>query len=53
MTNEEIVKIMIDKVEDIVRDKVREDFNATRVPDRKVVANNIINELEKVMKDED
>ncbi len=53
MTNEEIIEKMIVKVEEIVREKAREDFNDTRMADRKTVSKNIINELDRVIKDED
>ena len=53
MTDEEIVKVMIEKVETIVREKVKEDFNATKPTDRKNISKAIINELEAVMADED
>lgn len=53
MTNEQIIEVMIDKVEEIVRNKVKEDFNEAKAVDRKIVSKAIINELEAVMKDED
>ncbi|MDD7165491.1 MAG: hypothetical protein PUI31_02405 [Clostridia bacterium] len=52
MTDEQIVKVMIEKVETIVREKVKEDFNAAKPTDRKTVSKAIINELEAVMADE-
>ena len=52
MTNEQIVEVMIDKVEQIVRNKVKEDFNEAKAVDRKIVSKAIITELEAVMKDE-
>jgi len=52
MTNEQIVEIMKDKVEEIVRNKVKEDFNEAKPTDRKTVSKAIISELEEVMKDE-
>ncbi len=53
MSNEKIVEIMIDKVEEIVRNKVKEDFNEAKTTDRKTVSKAIINELEAVLSDED
>lgn len=52
MTDKEIVEIMKGKVEEIVREKVKENFNTAKTPDKKGVAKAIISELEKVMKDE-
>lgn len=52
MTNQEIVEVMKEKVEEIVRNKVHDDFDAAKPVDRKTVAKAIIEELEKVMSDE-
>ena len=52
MTNQEIVKIMKTKVEEIVRNKVHDDFNESKPIDRKGVSKAIINELEQVLNDE-
>ena len=52
MTNQEIVEVMKTKVEEIIRNKVREDFNVAKPVVRKGVSKEIINELEQVMKDE-
>lgn len=53
MTNQEIIEEMKARVEAIVREKSRQDFNETKPSDRKAVAKTIISELERVMKDED
>lgn len=52
MSNEKIVEIMIDKVEEIVRNKVKEDFVEAKITERKTVSKAIINELEAVLQDE-
>ena len=52
MSDKEIVEIMIAKVEEIVRSKVKEDFNEAKTLDKKNVAKAIIKELEQVMQDE-
>lgn len=53
MTDEQIVEIMKSKVEEIVRNKAKEDFNEAKATDKKTVSKAIICELEEVMKDED
>ena len=40
------------RVEEIVREKAKQDFNATKQADKKNVAKKIVNELDQVMKDE-
>ena len=50
--NDAIVDEMKKKVETIVREKSKQDFNESKPSDRKVVAKMIISELEQVMKDE-
>lgn len=52
MSDKEVVEIMIAKVEEIVRSKVKEDFNEAKTLDKKSVAKAIIKELEQVMQDE-
>lgn len=52
MTNQEIVDVMKEKVEEIVREKVHDDFNTAKPNDRKTVSKAIIDELEKVMSNE-
>ena len=52
MSDKEIVEIMIAKVEEIVRSKVKEDFNEAKTLDKKNVAKAIIKEFEQVMQDE-
>ena len=52
MTNQEIVGIMKVKVEEIVRNKVHDDFNESKPIDRKGISKAIITELEQVMSDE-
>ena len=52
MTNSEIIEAMKRRVEMVVREKSRQDFNETKASDRKAVAKTIIYELEQVMKDE-
>lgn len=52
MTNNEIVEEMKKKVEMVVREKSKQDFNESKPLDRKAVAKTIISELEKVMKNE-
>lgn len=52
MTDNEIVEEMKKRVESIVREKSKQDFNETKPTDRKVVAKTIISELEQVMSDE-
>lgn len=53
MNDDEIVKIMITKVEEIVRNKVKEDFSEAKTLDKKNVAKAIIKELDQVIQDED
>ena len=48
-----VISTMIDKVEEIVRNKVKEDFNEAKTTDKKTVSKAIINELEAALKDED
>lgn len=52
MTDREIIEAMKVKVEEIVREKVKEDFSAAKPTDRKSVSRAIITELDKVMQDE-
>ena len=52
MTDNEVVEEMKKRVETIVREKSKQDFNETKPTDRKAVAKIIISELEQVMKDE-
>jgi hypothetical protein len=52
MTDNEIVEEMKKRVESIVREKARQDFNETKTVDKKAVAKAIISELEQVIKDE-
>lgn len=52
MTDNEVIEEMQKRVEAIVREKLKQDFNETRTTDRKAVAKSIISELEQVMKDE-
>lgn len=52
MSDEQIVSIMIEKVEEIVRNKVKENFNEAKSGERKLVSKAIISELEAVMRDE-
>lgn len=53
MTDEKIVEEMKKKVEAIVREKARQDFNESKPTDRRAVAKAIISELEQVMNNED
>ena len=53
MNNDKIISTMIDKVEEIVRNKVKEDFIEAKTTDKKTVSKAIINELEAALKDED
>jgi len=53
MTDNEVVEEMKKRVEAIVREKSKQDFNESKTTDRKAVAKTIISELERVMKDED
>lgn len=53
MIDEQVVKVMIEKVEKIVREKVKDEFNTAKPTDRKTVSKAIINELEAVISDED
>ena len=53
MNNDKIISTMIDKVEEIVRNKVKEDFNEAKTTEKKTVSKAIINELEAALKDED
>ncbi len=52
MNDTKIIEIMKEKVEEIVRNKVKEDFNEARPTDRKNVSRAIISELDRVMQDE-
>ena len=52
MTNNDIIEEMKKRVETIVREKSKQDFNESKSSDRKAVAKAIITELEQVMKDE-
>lgn len=52
MTNNDIIEEMKKRVETIVREKAKQDFNELKPSDRKAVAKTIISELEQVMKDE-
>lgn len=52
MTNNDIIEEMKKRVEMIVREKSKQDFNESKPSDRKAVAKAIITELEQVMKDE-
>lgn len=53
MNKEQKVDVMKEKVEEIVKQKLAENFNDTKQVNTKVVTKEILNELEKVMKDED
>lgn len=52
MNKEEIIAIMKVKVEEIVKQKLSENFNDIKQVNTKVVTKEIIKELEKVMSDE-
>ena len=52
MTNNDIIEVMKKRVETIVREKSKQDFNESKLSDRKAVAKIIISELEQVMRDE-
>lgn len=52
MTRDEKINVMKDKVEEIVKQKLSENFNDTKQVNTKVVTKEIIKELEKVMNDE-
>lgn len=52
MTDNEVAEEMKKRVEAIVREKSKQDFNETKPSDRKAVAKTIISELEQVMNDE-
>lgn len=52
VTDNEVVEEMQKRVEAIVREKSKQDFNETKPSDRKAVAKTIISELEQVMNDE-
>lgn len=52
MTNNDIIEEMIKRVETIVREKSKQDFNESKPSDRKAVAKIIISELEQVMRNE-
>lgn len=52
MDNNEVVEEMKKRVETIVREKSKQDFNETKPSDHKAVAKTIIPELEQVMNDE-
>ena len=52
MTNNDIFEVMKKRVETIVREKSKQDFNESKPSDRKAVAKIIISELEQVMRDE-
>lgn len=53
MNKEEKIEIMKEKVEEIVKQKISENFSDAKQINAKVVTKEIIKELEKVMKDED
>ncbi len=53
MNKEEIIAVMKVKVEEIVKQKLSENFNDTKQVNTKVVTKEIIKELEKVMSNED
>lgn len=53
MNKEEIIAVMKVKVEEIVKQKLAENFNDTKQVNTKVVTKEIIKELEKVMSNED
>lgn len=52
MTKEEIIEYMKSKVEEIVKQKLQENFNDTKQVNSRVVTKEIIQELEKVMENE-
>lgn len=52
MTRDEKINVMKAKVEEIVKQKLSENFNDTKQVNTKVVTKEIIKELEKVMNDE-
>lgn len=52
MTDNEIIEEMKKRVEAVVREKTKQDFNEIKTSDRKAVAKTIISELEQVMEDE-
>ncbi|MBR3885710.1 MAG: hypothetical protein IKJ33_04545 [Clostridia bacterium] len=52
MNKEEKIDVMKGKVEEIVKQKLSENFNDTKQVNTKVVTKEIIKELEKVMSDE-
>ena len=52
MSDEKIIETMIKDVEELIREKVREDFEASNGKNRKAIAKEIIKMLEGVMKDE-
>ena len=52
MTDNEVIEEMKKRVEAIVREKSKQDFNETKLTYKKAVAKIIITELEQVMKDE-
>ena len=52
MSKEEIIEYMKKKVEEIVKQKLQENFNDAKQLNAKVVTKEIIKELEKVMNDE-
>lgn len=52
MTNNDIIEEMKKRVETIVREKSKQDFNESKPSDRKAVSKTIISELEQVMKNE-
>ncbi len=52
MTDNEVIEEMKKRVEMIVREKAKQDFNESKPTDRKAVAKSIIHELEQVMQDE-
>lgn len=49
MNKEEVIKYMEIKVEEIVKQKLQENFNDTKQVNAKVVTREIINELQSVM----
>lgn len=52
MNKEQIIEYMKVKVEEIVKQKLQENFNDVKQVNSKIVTKEIIRELEKVMKDE-
>lgn len=50
--DQKAVDSMIDAVENIIREKVRDDFDSTKANDRKVVSKEILKKLDEVMENE-